>query len=178
MVRMGFAARLPYEDRRLLERIILPYFQDPDDFARALFVGCGFYTWHYKRVFAGREYWTIDSNPDARAYGSDLHVVASVTHADRHFAPGYFDLIVCNGVFGWGLNDRADVEAALGHFFTLLRRGGVLVFGWDDVPGYRPFDVRGSLQATGLKPFVFPPLGTAECMTATPLRHIFNFYRK
>jgi hypothetical protein len=35
-----------------------------------------------------------------------------VEHLDRHFPKAHFDLILCNGVYGWGLDDRASCERA------------------------------------------------------------------
>jgi GNAT superfamily N-acetyltransferase len=178
LTRLGLKAPLSVEDRRVLERVIFPYFLDREEFQHVLFIGCDFYTWHYARWFVGREYWTIDVDPEKRRYGSGRHLIDSATHLNRHFLPWCLDLIVCNGVFGWGLNDRRDVEEVLGHCDTLLRPGGVLVFGWDDVPAYRPYEVRESLTACGLQPFVFPPLGDTEVLTETKYRHVFSFLRK
>ncbi|WP_233222739.1 hypothetical protein [Chroococcidiopsis sp. CCALA 051] len=37
-------------------------------------------------------------------FGSKRHVVDSLLNLSQHFAPGYFDLIVYNGVFGHGID--------------------------------------------------------------------------
>ena len=71
-----------------------------------LFVGCAPFTWHYEAIFPGRDYTTIDQDPRCRRYGATRHVVDKPKNLDRHVAPGSFDLIVCNGVFGWGLDER------------------------------------------------------------------------
>lgn len=77
-----------------------------------LFVGCAWYAHRYERLLPGRDYWTIDPDPWKRRFGARRHVVAEFERLDAHVARGSFDLIVCNGVFGWGLDDRVDCERA------------------------------------------------------------------
>ena len=52
---VGLPTSLESEDRRLLERDILPWFAAQPLVTRVLFVGCDWYTKHYERAFTGRE---------------------------------------------------------------------------------------------------------------------------
>ena len=99
-------------DRRMLEKIILPYFAESHGYERILFIGCDWYTRGYRRYFPEREYWTLDCDPAKQRFGSQRHIVDSMANLANHFPEGQLDLIVCNGVFGYGLNERADVEQA------------------------------------------------------------------
>ena len=99
-------------DRTLLERHILPAYARREDVRRVLFVGCARYTAHYGRLFDHAEYWTMDAVPRNRRWGAPRHIRDRLERLDRHVTPGYFDLIVCNGVLGWGLNRRDDAESA------------------------------------------------------------------
>jgi SAM-dependent methyltransferase len=169
---------LPVEDRRVLETRILPYFAERPEYGRVLFVGCDWYTKPYATLFASREYWTLEPDPRRRRFGGARHVMDGLQNLAAHFEAGYFDLILCNGVVGWGLNEAAAVEAAFGACVTRLREGGVLVLGWNDVPERRPFPLEESTALRCLSPFVLPPLGVSRHETATRGRHVYAFFRK
>ena len=106
------------------------------------------------------------------------HIVDDLKNLGKHFGPDSLDLILCNGVFGWGLDAKADVEEAFRACCDCLREGGVLVVGWDDIEERRPFLLQECQSLRALKPFFFPPLGAAEYLTDTPYRHTFTFYFK
>jgi hypothetical protein len=106
---LGLPATLRTEDRRILEQVILPEYARRPDIARVLFVGCAPYTQRYGETFGGREYWTIDPVARRRRYGSERHIVDRLQNLGNHVPAGYFDLVVCNGVLGWGLNAPAAI---------------------------------------------------------------------
>ena len=120
---LGLPSQLHTEDRRVLEQVILPLYASRSDIARILFVGCAAYTQQYGELFGNREYWTIDPVARRRRYGSERHIVDTLQNLGRHVAPDYFDLIVCNGVLGWGLNTPADADAALARVLHTSTRG-------------------------------------------------------
>lgn len=166
-------------DRLLLERNILPHYAARPDVRNVLFVGVDWYTARYEAILEGRRYATIDVDPRVARYGSrDHHVTASVVAVADHFAAGEFDLVVFNGVFGWGLNERADVEAAVRGLWRLLRPGGEFVVGWNDVPRYRPFDFSSTQALADFEPLVFAPFGTTTVQLETDNRHRYEFYRR
>ncbi|MEO8188380.1 MAG: methyltransferase domain-containing protein [Burkholderiaceae bacterium] len=175
---LGLPGQLNTEDRRVLEQVILPEYASRPDISRILFVGCAVYTQQYDELFGDGEYWTIDPVARRRRYGSTRHIVDTLQNLGSHVAPEYFDLIVCNGVLGWGLNTPADAEAALAACFKHLRAGGHLLLGWnniaprnrvvpEDIPALRSFD-RGDFGA-GRRDRV-------EIKASN--RHVFDFYRK
>ncbi len=175
---LGHSALRQTEDRRLLEQVILPAYARRADIERVLFVGCAAYTQPYGALFSGREYWTIDPVLRRRRYGSEHHIVDRLENLGIHVRDGHFDLIVCNGVLGWGLNSPADADAAFAACHRHLREGGELVLGWndieprnrivpDDLPSLRRFETR-----------VFDPLQSARNRVDVPHRHVFDFYLK
>lgn len=176
--RFGLDVSLPTEDRRLLERVVLPYLAEADAFANVLFVGCDWYTTQYERVFARKQYWTLEKDPGRRKYGAARHITDSLAQLGAHFPERHFDLIVVNGVLGWGLDDSEEAEASLEACRSALREGGVLVLGWNDVAEKRPLRPEESRSLAQLQPWVFPPLGTARHATATTNRHTFSFYMR
>ena len=175
---VGLPAQLHTEDRRVLEQVILPEYARRPDIARILFVGCAAYTQRYGELFGDREYWTIDPVARRRRYGSVRHIVDSLQNLGHHVPPGHFDLVVCNGVLGWGLNAPEDADAALSACHAHLRAGGDLLLGWnniaprnrvlpEDIPALRRFDA----ACVG-------PRQVARWAIDAPNRHVFDFYRK
>jgi SAM-dependent methyltransferase len=177
--RLGLPTPLNTEDRRVIEQEIFPYYRAAAGFKTVLFVGCNTYTSHYqRRYFQGADFRTIEPDPELRKFGASQHVVAPLEEVGRHFADGFFDLIICNGVFGWGLDRLAQCEAAFSQTHACLRDGGHLVFGWDDVPRRTPVALADMRSLARFRRFAFPPLGTWRYLTDTPYRHTFDFYQK
>jgi SAM-dependent methyltransferase len=170
-------ARSP--DRQVLEEVILAHYAARPAPLELLFVGTRRYTRGYERRLAGHRLLTLDIDPRAARYGSPHgHVVACASRAVEHFAPGSFDVVLCNGVFGWGLDRRADVEDALDGFATLLRPDGELVIGWNDVFAHRPFPLAEARALARFEPFVFPPLDAVALQLHGASRHRFEFFRR
>jgi hypothetical protein len=166
-------------DRRLLEDRILPHFAAAPRTLSVLFVGTHWYTRRCEQIFAGHRYRTIDIDPRAARHGSAQgHVTASAAEVASHYLAGSFDLVVVNGVFGWGLNERTQVEAAARGFFEVLRNGGDLVVGWNDIVGRRPHPVGPTLETTGFIRAVFEPLGAQVVDVPGSNHHRFEFFRK
>lgn len=135
----GWAIRLS-PDRRYLERTLLPALADLRP-QRVLFVGTQFYTCHYGAWFTSRgsEYWTMDIDPRQAAYGAGgRHVVGSVVEADRHFPPAYFDQVLLNGVFGWGVDTDEDRIRTLAALRRIMKDDGLLIIGWNSDRGADP----------------------------------------
>lgn len=167
------------EDRRILERVIFGYYARRPEVRSILFVGCQWYTRHYERVFfPEHDFWTIEPAEAARKHGARQHVIAPLERLDAFFPERYFDLIVCNGVFGYGLDSPEQCEAAFDHCYTRLADGGQFVLGWDDVPERRPFALEALDSLKRFRTFKFPPLGTERYLTDTSYRHVFGFFAR
>lgn len=175
---LGLPARIDTEDRRLLERTILPAYAARADIGRVLFVGCAAYTRDYRRIFERAEYWTIDPEPHRARYGGERHLVARLQDLDQFAPAASFDLIVCNGVLGWGLDTAVDAELAFARCHSSLRDGGELVLGWNDVPGRNRIKPDSVAALRRLERHVCPAVGAARMIVAGRHRHVFDFYRK
>jgi SAM-dependent methyltransferase len=187
----GFAARvvrkrlnmptpLNTTDRMVLEQQILPHYRLNRAIRNILFVGCDTYTAHYQRtLFIDVNYVTIEPDPALARFGATPHhVVAPLEQLARHFPPASFDLIICNGVFGWGLDGLEQCNAAFDQCHTCLRQDGHLLLGWDDVPRRRPIELEQIPSLARFRKYVFPEFGSWRYLTATPFRHTFDFYQK
>lgn len=169
---------LSVPDRLVLEDEILGYFAGQGDVRRVLDVGTAWFTRFYHRLLPEAEYWTIERYPELAKYGAPKHKAISLLEVGEHFEPASFDLVVCNGVFGWGLDDPDEIASALKIVASSLRGGGVLVVGWDDNDNNRPSGLAASASAAGLSSWKFPPRGESEIRTATKWNHVFSFYQK
>ena len=166
-------------DRTVLETVIFPYFQYLHEVHSVLFVGCDWYTRHYESTyFTGKDYWTIDPAPSARKFAGRQHLVAPLEELGHHFPPERFDLIFCNGVFGYGLNGLAQCQQAFQQCHAQLRHGGYLVVGWDDIPERTPVPMGAIRSLARFERFEFPPLGGWRYTTNTGYRHTYDFYRR
>jgi len=167
------------EDRRLLVEVIFPYLVADQSIRRILFVGCDWYTKPYEKDFRSKEYWTLEIDPQKRKYGAKRHIVDSLWNLPRHVTPGYFDAIICNGVFMiTAIETREAAEPAFLACHICLRSGGLFVLGWNDTAELRPYPPEESETLAKFEPFVFPPLSTERHLTNTAYRHVFSFFVK
>jgi hypothetical protein len=175
----GIESYLNTEDRRVLEQVIFPYFLQRDDYKDVLFVGCHWYTKGYNTRFEEKKnYWTIEPSPSRQRYGTKQHISDTLQNLSNHFSKGALDLILCNGVIGYGLDAKPDAEQAFRASYDCLRKGGVLVLGWADIDKRRPFHPDECQSLRRLRPFLFPPLATPKYVTDTVSRVTYNFYVK
>jgi len=166
------------QDRRILERHVFPFIQQHGKFRDILWVGCSWYTAPYAGLFRDRNFWTLDIDPLKERYGSARHLVDGMENVRRHFGVEVLDIVLCNGVVGWGLDSRAQLEEAFAGCFESLRPGGVLMIGWNDLPQSRPIPFAELASLARFEPYSFPPLRTQEYRTRSIGRHVFTFYRK
>jgi len=120
-------------DRRFMEEEILPCFRSAD-VKRVLFVGCRWYTRGYGEWFSGtqKEYWTTDIERRSAAWGArNRHIVCDVRCIDRYVASHFFDVVILNGVFGFGLDDNISMNKSLVAIHHVLSANGLLLIGWN-----------------------------------------------
>jgi SAM-dependent methyltransferase len=167
-------------DRWLLEEKLLPGYAADPTLRSLLFVGCDWYTRDYPELFApARErFRTVDIDPAKAPFGAPGHVVAPMQEIGRHFAPGSIDVVIANGVYGWGIDDRAGLGIAFAAAREVLRPGGTLLLGWNDVPALAPFDPDALAGELGFRRSTDNPLGAWRTLTETPLRHTFDVYAR
>lgn len=165
--------REKFEDRNVLEEIIFPYILAYHNPKKILDIGREDYQAFYNFFFEGRELWTLDFDPIKKEFGSNNHITDNVTNLKKHFQNNYFDFILMNGVFGWGLNKKADVEKTFLAIYDILAPNGIFILGYNDaifplskIPGLKK-----------LKPYDFKPLGGKKfkCING---EHKYNFYIK
>lgn len=139
----GFLRRLlPYSrtfrrivqspDRQVLVEDILPAFAGACP--SMLWIGVRRYTVDYPgRLEArGGSVWTTDIDPVNALWGrSGQHVTGDMQQLDRDFSPAQFDAVLCNGVFGFGVDTPEGQAAGFSAMAAVLKPGGWLMLGWN-----------------------------------------------
>jgi hypothetical protein len=170
--------RISTHDRLILEEIILPYLASLNSHKKILFVGCSAYTRWYQEFFTNKEYWTVDPINMKKQYGADRHVIDSITNMRKHVEKDHFDIIIMNGVIGFGLNQLSEIERAVDACYEVLARQGLLLVGWNDTSRRTPVDLR-SIRALGkFREYYFEPLQACHFRAEGASRHTYSFYRK
>ncbi len=166
-----------YEDRSVLEQIIIPFILSRFEPHTVLDIGREPYEAFYNEFYVGRELWTIDWNAARTPFGSPNHVVDDVANLRNHFPECHFDFVLMNGVFGWGLNQKESIEKAIAAVHAILRPGGIFVLGWNDTPDLVPVPLTQVQALEEFTPYHFEPLkGTSfKCSTC---KHIYSFYTR
>ena len=175
---LGFDVTLASDDRRTLHEDIFPFFINNEKYKNILFVGCEWYTKSYEKLFSGKNYTTIEIDPELKKYGAKNHIIDSVENIANHIEPGSLDCIICNGVFGWGLNDIDAIEKTFNGCYESLDKDGVLVIGWNDIPKATPVKLDEVKALKRFNSFVIPSLGTQHYLTKDHQRHTYSFYVK
>lgn len=127
-----FAGLRALPDRRLMAEAYIPALAGAG--GRILWVGCRAYTAEDYPALerCGAEVWTTDVDPEAARWGRrDRHRTGDLCGIDRVFPDLMFDAIVCNGVFGFGVDTETPQREAFRAMGRILRPGGVLVLGWN-----------------------------------------------
>jgi SAM-dependent methyltransferase len=101
---------------------------------RILWVGCRRYTKKYGLILErnGGTCWTTDIEAAHAKWGeAGRHFTWDLLLIDRLLAAESFDAVLCNGVFGFGVDTRQSQLTALGAMARILKPGGRLLLGWN-----------------------------------------------
>jgi hypothetical protein len=100
-------------------------------YARILFVGTSSYTYHYEKLFRPDQYTTIEVLPGNAVWGARDHIIAPIEEIGRYRPVGFFDCIILNGVFGFGVDDVEHMRVVIKALHHALGPQGLLVVGWN-----------------------------------------------
>jgi len=173
-------ARLHIPDRLLLERQILPQVNAFAAGGRVLLVGCDWYAAHYAKLLPRCHCTSVDPDPARARFGvAGRHHQALLQDLPQFEQDRTFEAIVCNGVYGHGLDEAADCERAFQACHALLRPGGWLVLGWNDVPHRDPVPIGAIGSLARFEPVTMPGLGAQRLLVeGSSDRHTFAFLRR
>lgn len=101
---------------------------------RILWIGCRRYTKSYGPLLEqnGGQCWTVDIERTHAKWGEPgRHFTWDLLLIDHLLAAASFDTVLCNGVFGFGVDARPAQLAALQAMAGILKPGGRLLLGWN-----------------------------------------------
>lgn len=178
LIAWGVDTRKKRPDRVYLERVLFPELLRNKQYQRILFVGVAWYTLHYANLFRQRDFITIEIDPNEAPYGSTRHIVDSCEKVTEYLEPDSVDVIVFNGIIGFGLNDPAVANNTLSAFYTVLKPGGLFILGWNDTPQTKPFHPHSLENLSRFRPYSMPPSGAEWVQSDGNNGHRFEFYIK
>jgi hypothetical protein len=173
---VGRQVKMTTPDRLVLEDVLKAIAADVG-IRSVLLVGSDWYCAHYPSLLPGRDVTTIDPDTRKARFGASKHIVDRLENLGKYVQPAAFDAIVCNGVYGWGLDDRHDCEVAFTQCEWSLREGGLLVLGWNDVPEHDPVPI-GAIEALHrFAPYRMPEIGAQRLVVdGSTDRHTYAFF--
>ncbi len=145
-IALGVEFPLKSANRQFLEGEIFDYlnafFTQQEQPAKCLFLGTDKRSWHYPRCLAA-EVFTLDIEPKKAVYGNrGRHTIGSAAELEKHYASASFDVVIANGLIGFGMNQEQDCEALLRASHAVLKAGGLLLMGYNDGAEFVNFKVR------------------------------------
>jgi SAM-dependent methyltransferase len=167
-----------FEDRNVLEEIIFPYILAVYEPKTILDIGREDYQTFYNKFFSRRELWSLDFDPKRKKYGAKRHITDDASNVGSHFEKDYFDFILMNGVFGWGLNDADKIEKTFASIYDILKPGGVFILGWNDTKDLTPVPLTEIEALNKFAPLQFPELENSVQFKCINGDHTYNFFVK
>jgi hypothetical protein len=171
--------RVPTDARRVLEQVILPAIYADSSIRTILFVGVGPYTKWYSTAFNLRprlSFSTIDPDPQVARWGArGRHRVDRVEAlASEAGSRDAYDLVLANGVFGFGIDSAEENAAMIDASHAVLHPGGILLVGYS-LPGTFDPDL---VDGRRFRPSPIPGLAADRYLTRNENRHSFACFAK
>jgi SAM-dependent methyltransferase len=171
-------SRLP--DRVMLTKTIFPALARTAAFASGsdvLWIGCRRFTKPYYRQIEARgaRCWTLDIDPTVRRFGRrGRHVIGNVLELNLLFPKLRFDTVVCNGIFGFGVDTVDDRIKACAAMARVAKPGGWLLLGWNSDRG--PDPLHAGLASPWFETATLPGFGTREVVKDST--HVYDVFRR
>lgn len=179
-------------DRIILEQTIIPALDYGNVCGNVCFVGTDKHTDHYPSLFSQASLFILNKDGNRFLEGSVQNLLGNLQDLDKIAGKNFFDVIIANGLAGYGTDTPEEVEKCFNGAYESLKIGGIFVWGWSDSSHLRIIDP--IFINHHFRPYLFNLLGTWRYSTilaydptiqyhATIERiinqnHTFDFYKK
>lgn len=167
-------------DRAVLRTSIFPAVTDliaGRDGAEVLWIGCARYTKDYYRVLESRgaQCWTMDIDPKVRCWGRHgRHLTGDLGSAAKLFGNRQFDVVYCNGIFGFGLDSREAQVEAVAAMAAVTSPDGWMLLGWNTNKVPDPMET--GMLTPWFEPAELPGFGTRKFVVGCT--HVYDFLKR
>lgn len=122
--------RLTSKQRKFFDRELIPKYAGKRK--KILFIGVEWYNaWIFKK-YKSSEWVSIDPESANIPYGAKNHVHGKFPRDfNISIHENSFDVIFCNGVYGWGVNSKKDLELLMRGIHSLINPNGTCIFGYN-----------------------------------------------
>ena len=179
--RLGIKFEMSTADRHFLEDQLFSYINEQCGHeGNILFIGIDRYNWHYPRLIQGK-FHSIDLNPRNKRYGNGkTHTTGSATELTRYYPNNRFDVVIANGLIGFGIDTLEDFGATLYGCHAILKTQGLLIIGYNDTPERLSFDPKSArhMQLFSKTIPTIPSVEHACYRVETESNHTFLFLEK
>lgn len=144
-----------------------------------LSIGTTKYTKHYYQFFAlPNIYKTIDNDHEIIKHTKEgYHINDTVLHLDKYFEQASIDVILFNGVYGWGIDHEDELKLAVDKIYNHLKTEGILIFGWNDNQERDPIGIRNKAIFSKFVPFAINKRGEVA-FSGSRDNQVFWYFQK
>lgn len=142
-----------------------------------LWIGCRRYTQNYYPLLErwGACCWTVDIDPEASRWGRcGRHRVGDILNLATLFPDLRFDAILCNGVFGFGVDSLSAQQSASEAMAAVIKPTGWLLLGWNTDRIIDP--VQTNVTAPWFERAALPGFG--EHYPVAGCTHVYEVFRR
>ncbi|MDC1292422.1 class I SAM-dependent methyltransferase [Amylibacter sp.] len=168
--------RLYSEQRIYFDNYLIPKYVK--DGLNILFIGAD---WYNKWIFLNykKTNWiTIDTLPGNRKFGAENHIIGNFPEdLEIILHKGKFDIIIFNGVYGWGINSEGALQDSMQKMNALLKLNGLIIFGYNTEKEKNPIS-RSNLYEIIQKNFLLRSETEIHTKGTINDKHIFCILQK
>ena len=123
----------------------------------------------------GAKCWTMDIDPTVRRWGRPgRHVTGDLRSVVTLFPKQYFDVVFCNGIFGFGIDTLEAQKSAVEASGGVIRPGGWMLLGLEYEQGRGPVGESG-IVTPWFEPAELPGFGTRQFVGGCT--HVYDFLK-
>jgi SAM-dependent methyltransferase len=122
--------RLNSEQRIYFDNYLIPKYVKND--LNILFIGIAWYNkWIFKK-YKKTNWVTIDPSPESQKFGAQNHTIGNFPNDIKtSLYKEKFDIIIFNGVYGWGINCEDTFKKSIKKMYETLKPNGLVLFGYN-----------------------------------------------